>query len=137
MEVLEGRRLLAGDLFASTSALTDSPLSAESQSGPVVTTDKLDYSMGETANITGTGFEIGETVQFQVLHTDSMVTTDGLVARIDFDIYVIPYKGEDDWVEPVLHEIYDCLNDDNLPKSSPDCDYCAYLAAVGKHVNDT
>ncbi|MCH7752518.1 MAG: hypothetical protein IH898_10235, partial [Planctomycetes bacterium] len=85
MELLEGRRLLAGDLFASTSALTDPPLSAALHSGPVVTTDKLDYTLGETANITGTGFEIGETVQFQVLHTDAMISTDGLVARIDFD----------------------------------------------------
>jgi hypothetical protein len=56
-------------------------------------------------------------------------------ARIDFDIHVIPYKGKDDWVEPVLQDIHKCLNDDNLPESGPDCDYCAYLAAVGGHVN--
>ena len=85
LELLEGRRLLAGDLFASTSALTDPPLSAAITSGPVVTTDKVDYQPGETANITGTGFEVGETVQFQVLHIDTMISTDELVAQFDFN----------------------------------------------------
>ncbi|EAZ89108.1 SdrD B-like domain-containing protein [Crocosphaera chwakensis] len=35
-----------------------------------VTTDKLDYSPGETAIITATGFAVGETVEFQVNHID-------------------------------------------------------------------
>jgi hypothetical protein len=35
-----------------------------------VTTDKLGYAFGETALITATQFELGETVEFQVLHND-------------------------------------------------------------------
>ncbi|ELS01824.1 hypothetical protein Xen7305DRAFT_00015300 [Xenococcus sp. PCC 7305] len=40
-----------------------------------VTTDKGDYSPGETAFIVGSGFALGETVQLQVLHTDGRDNT--------------------------------------------------------------
>src|SRR5437764_110863 len=35
-----------------------------------VWTDKLDYAPGSTAILTGSGFQFGETVNLQVLHTD-------------------------------------------------------------------
>lgn len=41
-----------------------------------VATDQVDYSPGETAIITGSGFAPGETVQLQVAHTDGSHATD-------------------------------------------------------------
>jgi hypothetical protein len=42
-------------------------------SGPTtLSTDKPDYAPGTTAIISGTGFQVGETVQLQVLHTDGL-----------------------------------------------------------------
>jgi hypothetical protein len=40
-----------------------------------VVTDKLDYGLGETAQIYASGFQVGESVQFQVLHTDGTPNT--------------------------------------------------------------
>src|SRR5262245_49718066 len=40
-----------------------------------VTTDKLDYTPGSTALITATGYQVGEAVKFQVLHTDGTPNT--------------------------------------------------------------
>src|SRR5262249_18606380 len=40
-----------------------------------VTTDKLDYSPGATALIMASGYQVGEAVQFQVLHTDGTPNT--------------------------------------------------------------
>jgi len=37
-----------------------------------VTTDRQDYHPGETVNISGTGFQPGETVSLQVLHADGL-----------------------------------------------------------------
>ncbi len=51
-------------------------------------------------------------------------------ARIDFDIHLIPYEGDDDWVEPKILELHACLNQDEVPEPGPDCDYCAYVGAV-------
>ena len=33
-------------------------------------------------------------------------------------------------IAPAIKKIHECLNSENLPKASPDCDYCAYVAAV-------
>lgn len=46
--------------------------------------------------------------------------------RIEFDINLIPYKGDDSWVEKTLFEIKDCLEKDIIPKSSENCDHCNY-----------
>ena len=51
-------------------------------------------------------------------------------ARIDFDIHLIPYEGNDAWVEPKIVELHACLNRDDVPEPDPDCDYCAYVGAV-------
>ena len=53
-------------------------------------------------------------------------------ARLEFDIKLIPYTGDDSWVEKTIHDAIDCLKSDTLPSSGPDCDFCAYRAAVRK-----
>src|SRR5437899_4887159 len=51
-------------------ALQFSAATATAQSAATVTTDQADYPPGATASITGSGFRVGETVKFQVLHAD-------------------------------------------------------------------
>lgn len=53
-------------------------------------------------------------------------------AKLEFDIKLIPYVGDDTWIDGVLIEIKNCLMSDQLPKSGPECDYCAYRAAAKK-----
>jgi hypothetical protein len=63
-------------------------------------------------------------------------TADAFNGRIDFDIHVIPYEGNDEWVEPTIVEQHRCLNANDVPDSGADCDYCAYRAAVSVHKAD-
>ncbi len=51
-------------------------------------------------------------------------------ARLEFDVSLIPYTGDDSWVEPTLVKIKKCLESDKLPKADPDCDYCRYRQAA-------
>ncbi|TSC96349.1 MAG: Uncharacterized protein Athens101410_63 [Parcubacteria group bacterium Athens1014_10] len=53
-------------------------------------------------------------------------------AKLEFDIELIPYKGDDSWIENVLLEARKCLMSDNIPGASPDCDFCRYRAAAGE-----
>lgn len=46
--------------------------------------------------------------------------------RIDFDINLIAYKGDDSWVEGTLYKIKECLDDKSIPESKLGCDHCAY-----------
>jgi len=52
--------------------------------------------------------------------------------RIDFDVNLIEYKGNDSWVEGTLLEIKKCLEGDSIPKSNLGCDHCAYWNARRK-----
>lgn len=48
-------------------------------------------------------------------------------AVMDFDIKLIPYCGNDSWIEGTLDDIIDCLRSDEVPKPSEECDFCAYF----------
>lgn len=51
-------------------------------------------------------------------------------AKLEFDIALIPYKGDDSWVDGAIKDIYKVLNSAKLPDPAPDCDYCAYRKAA-------
>jgi CRISPR/Cas system-associated exonuclease Cas4 (RecB family) len=46
--------------------------------------------------------------------------------KLEFDIKVIPYTGDDSWIEGALKEIKKCLMGDEIPEMNPDCDFCNY-----------
>jgi hypothetical protein len=46
--------------------------------------------------------------------------------RLDFTISMLPYVGDDSWVEPVLKNIKICLGSDDIPSPNEACDYCKY-----------
>jgi hypothetical protein len=49
--------------------------------------------------------------------------------RIEFDVNLIPYTGDDSWVEGTLGEIKECLDTDLIPDTGESCDHCAYWNA--------
>lgn len=49
--------------------------------------------------------------------------------RIEFDIHLIAYQGNDAWVEKILFAIKKCLESDRVPESGKNCDHCAYWNA--------
>lgn len=50
--------------------------------------------------------------------------------KLEFDIKLIPYTGDDSWVGKTIIDIYQCLNSDQLPKSNSECDFCRYREAT-------
>jgi hypothetical protein len=50
--------------------------------------------------------------------------------RLEFDIYLIPYKGNDSWLEGCVEVAYERLNEEEIPQPHPDCDFCKYRAAA-------
>jgi len=52
--------------------------------------------------------------------------------KIEFDVKIIPYKGNDGWVEQTILDIHKCLMSDTIPESAEDCDYCRYRKEVAK-----
>ncbi len=46
--------------------------------------------------------------------------------RLEFDVKLIAYNGNDSWVESTILKTKKCLLSDTVPASAPDCEYCAY-----------
>ena len=73
---------------------------------------------------------------FNVSNTGYFVYANGRTDRtafdgkLEFDVTVLPYTGSDEWIEPTLHEIRQCLENEDLPFSGQACDYCSYRAAA-------
>ncbi len=50
--------------------------------------------------------------------------------KLEFDVKIIPYIGNDSWVEQTIIDARKCLAADVLPKSGVDCEYCQYREAA-------
>jgi hypothetical protein len=49
--------------------------------------------------------------------------------KLEFDIKLIAYEGDDFWIEDVVVALGKCLRSEKLPKSDPNCHYCGYMNA--------
>ncbi len=51
---------------------------------------------------------------------------------LEFELTLVPYKGDALWVEATLHDIKKCLDSDAIPAPASECEYCQYREAAGK-----
>jgi hypothetical protein len=78
---------------------------------------------------------------YKVLNTGYFVYCNGNTdkeafdGRLEFDVKIIPYKGDTSWVEGTILEAVECLTSDKLPSPGVDCDYCKYRKAVKQVVS--
>jgi hypothetical protein len=50
--------------------------------------------------------------------------------KLEFVVKIIPYQGNDSWVDQALLDARKCLDSDKLPSASAECDYCVYRKAI-------
>jgi CRISPR/Cas system-associated exonuclease Cas4 (RecB family) len=75
------------------------------------------------------GFEVSDTGYF--VYANASKDREAFDAKLEFDVTLIPYTGNADWVEPTLLEIKACLDADVVPAKGESCDYCNYREAAG------
>ncbi len=80
------------------------------------------------------GFSVSNTGYFIYCNGDD--SKDRFGGKLEFSISVLPYAGDDSWVEPTLFEIRVCLESDEFPQVKASCDFCNYRSAVRKHLKD-
>ena len=74
------------------------------------------------------GFTVSPTGYFVYCNGNS--DAEAFDGRLEFDIKVIPYEGNDAWVEPAIIQARECLLGSALPEPNTECDYCAYRQAT-------
>ena len=75
------------------------------------------------------GFKVSDTGYFVYCNGDTAKET--FDAKLEFELTLIPHTGKSDWVEKTVIDAHKCLNGDKIPGSGSDCDYCAYVSAIG------
>ncbi len=52
--------------------------------------------------------------------------------KLEFEVTILPYEGDDSWIEPVLMDMRACLDSELTPPSGKNCEYCPYREHAGK-----
>ncbi|MFI5334918.1 MAG: PD-(D/E)XK nuclease family protein [Chlamydiales bacterium] len=81
------------------------------------------------------GFRVSQTGYFVYCNADA--GRESFEGRLEFNISLLPYVGNDSWIEGTLLEIRKCLEADAIPAPTESCNFCKYWAAVKKHVEPT
>lgn len=71
------------------------------------------------------GFTVSPTGYF--VYVNGKKDLEAFDGRLEFDVTLIPHKGDDSWIEGILLEIKECLQGQKIPASSKMCDYCNYM----------
>jgi CRISPR/Cas system-associated exonuclease Cas4 (RecB family) len=74
------------------------------------------------------GFKVSKIGYFVYCNGDA--DKEAFDGKLEFDIKIIPYEGDDSWVEKTIIDAHKCLNSDKIPDAGSDCDYCKYIKAI-------
>lgn len=74
------------------------------------------------------GFKVSNTGYF--VYCNGKTDIEKFDGKLEFDITLIPYDGDDSWIEGIVKDLHACLNSISIPQSGKDCDFCAYREAV-------
>ena len=84
--------------------------------------------------LTKNGFEVDETGYF--VYANGQSDKEGFHDTLHFETTLVPCEGENDWLEPTLIRIKDCLDSDMFPKSGDACEFCPYREACGRKLQE-
>lgn len=76
------------------------------------------------------GFNVSKTGYF--VYCNGNTDKKAFDGKLEFDIKLIPYAGNDSWIEKTIYDIYNCLNSNKIPEASKDCDHCNYIESIKK-----
>lgn len=70
------------------------------------------------------GFTVSDTGYF--VYCNGKKDREAFDGKLEFDIKLIPYAGQADWIEDTLLQMKALLDSDTIPDYTPTCDYCKY-----------
>jgi len=77
------------------------------------------------------GYKVSDTGYF--VYCNGNTDKEAFDAKLEFDITLIDYIGNTNWVEDTIEDIKKCLDLEYIPESGEQCDYCAYYNSREKH----
>ncbi len=78
------------------------------------------------------GFKVSDTGYF--VYCNGRADAVAFDGRIEFDVVLLPYTGNGDWIEGKLLELKKCLNSQEIQSPPDDCEFCGYALARVKFI---
>lgn len=75
-------------------------------------------------------FAVSSTAYF--VYANGKNTNKALNGKLEFDITILPYEGNDSWVSAALKDLKDCLVSSTVPDPGSRCEYCPYRKHAGE-----
>ena len=72
----------------------------------------------------GNGFKVSDTGYF--VYCNGIRQKEMFEEKLDFNVYLLDYKGNDEWIEKTLFNLVKTLNCDEIPDYTEGCEYCQY-----------
>ena len=78
------------------------------------------------------GFQVNDIGYF--VYTNARIDVDHFKDKLIFKTKVIEYKGSDEWIEPTIKKMKQCMDNDKMPKVGTaamggPCEFCEYAKA--------
>lgn len=76
------------------------------------------------------GFKVSDTGYF--VFCNGKKDRQAFDGRLEFDVTIIPYKGDSSWVSKDILKIYKLLKSKKIPAAAKDCEFCKYREVAQK-----
>jgi len=80
------------------------------------------------------GFPVSDTAYF--VYANALKNLPKFDGKLEFKSTILPYEGDDSWVEPTIFKIKECLDSEAIPPPSDDCEYCAYRHFISQELEE-
>jgi RecB family exonuclease len=71
------------------------------------------------------GLKVSNTAYFVYCTGDN--TADTFDNKIEFHSHIIPYEGDDSWIDSVITDLHSCLQSPTIPDKNDTCLYCGFF----------
>ncbi len=73
------------------------------------------------------GFRVSKIGYF--VYCNGRADKEAFDGKVEFDVAVLPYTGDDSWIEGTIAKLKKCLGSKKIPKMIKDCEFCGYVEA--------
>ncbi len=76
------------------------------------------------------GFKVSNAGYF--VYANGKKDKEAFDGKLEFDVQIIPYTGDDSWVEQTIINAHWCLSSDTIPDPAENCEWCKYREKAAK-----
>jgi len=77
------------------------------------------------------GYDVSDIAYF--VYANGLKGDRSFDGKIEFELQIISYKGDDSWIPPIIFKMKKCLQSNTIPDSAPDCEFCKYRELINKN----